>query len=406
MNTYPLVAAPKIRHTTACKVNSVTVVVFSSQGGMTHYAEMLVEPLRARLRAELYIALTPSPPALNELLGRFVGERSRRVFTQAARLTIKYRAATYRQMARDMVRRTNPQIVHITSLSVGLWPFVKELVSIGVRVVYTVHDPVPHEEVKTIWGALFLWGQRKFSLPRVFLNCSAIHVHSIIHADQLVVRYGKNLKSRLYVAQHGAGLPAAIARGAEVPPEICRLSPEIPTLLFFGRIEKYKGLGVLLEAVKIVDSNQASFNLVIAGGGDLPAMPRDLTFVNLVLANRFIRDAEVRSFFENCDVVVLPYTGATQSGVIPMAYAFSKPVIASRIGALKEVVNDGITGLLVRPGDPSDLANAILEFLAGRANTEKMGRAAQECGQGVLAWSAVADVHIQRYDRLLEMNAT
>lgn len=381
--------------------NAVTVVVFGQNGGMAHYAEMLVEPLRARLGANLYFGLDPSPTAAQPISEVSVWRWIRYALARAASRAGKYSAARYRLMAKDVVRRFSPRIVHITSPSVGLWPFVKELVSSGVEVIYTVHDPLPHEESQTLWGRLFSWGQRKFTSPKVFSHCAAIHIHSKIHADQLAELYGADLKNKMYVAQHGAGLPNNIMLGTEVPAEMGLLARDYPTMLFFGRIEVYKGLGVLFDAIKIIESKRVGFNLIIAGSGILPSTLGDLMFVNLVIANRYIKDEEVRALFECSDVVVLPYTSATQSGVIPIACAFGKPVIASRVGACHELVIDRITGLLVSPGDPSELAGAIVEMLAGELNVKEMGAAARELSHGLLAWSAVADVHIEQYRGVL-----
>ena len=69
----------------------------------------------------------------------------------------------------------------------------------------------------------------------------------------------------------------------------------------------------------------------------------------MTIINTYISDEEVTELFTISDVIVLPYISATQSGIIPIAYAFKKPVIASNVGAISEVVDDGITGILVPP---------------------------------------------------------
>lgn len=72
---------------------------------------------------------------------------------------------------------------------------------------------------------------------------------------------------------------------------------------------------------------------------------------------------EVEKFFAASDLVVLPYESATQSGVIQVAYSFDKPVLATRVGGLPDVVLDGETGYLVDPFKPLSIANAILVFI-------------------------------------------
>jgi len=82
--------------------------------------------------------------------------------------------------------------------------------------------------------------------------------------------------------------------------------------------------------------------------------------------------------FSRAYVLVLPYKNATASGIVSLAYHYGKPVIASRVGGLPDVVADGSSGRLVSPGDPQALASAIREFLneppASVAGVEAMKR--------------------------------
>ena len=76
----------------------------------------------------------------------------------------------------------------------------------------------------------------------------------------------------------------------------------------------------------------------------------------------YIPDKEVEKFFAACDLVVLPYVSATQSGIAQIAYGFEKPVLATNVGGLPDVVLDGKTGRLVAPGNPAALAEAVVDF--------------------------------------------
>src|SRR5439155_654614 len=143
-------------------------------------------------------------------------------------------------------------------------------------------------------------------------------------------------------------------------------------LLFFGFIRAYKGLENLLRAFARLPSD---ITLLVVGEFYESRAPYDRLAGELGIAERvrmsgrFAGEAEVRRAFSACDAVVLPYRSATQSGVIPLAYAMECPVITTRVGGLAEVVEDGGTGLLVPPDDPAALAAAIGKFyaLGGRA---------------------------------------
>ncbi|MBR6698055.1 MAG: glycosyltransferase family 4 protein [Lachnospiraceae bacterium] len=128
--------------------------------------------------------------------------------------------------------------------------------------------------------------------------------------------------------------------------------------LFFGFIEHYKGLKVLAEAYKELSLKRNDITLTIAGNGDFsPYAKSFLNLENVNIINRYIKDEEVGALFAGPNViVVLPYINATQSGVIPIAYEFLTPVIASDTGGLKEQLCDGKIGLLHVNGDSKDLA--------------------------------------------------
>jgi len=138
-------------------------------------------------------------------------------------------------------------------------------------------------------------------------------------------------------------------------------------ILFFGKIRRYKGLDVLIEALGRLGP-EVPFQAVFAGECYLPEAGFQARICELGLQDRitwmdrYIANQEIPGLFRSADVVVLPYLSASQSGVIPVAYQFEVPVIVSDVGGLAEVVEPGETGFLVKPGDPEALADAIARF--------------------------------------------
>jgi len=90
-----------------------------------------------------------------------------------------------------------------------------------------------------------------------------------------------------------------------------------------------------------------------------------------------------------CDVVVLPYLSATQSGIAQIAFNFDRPVIATAVGGLGEVVKQGETGLVVPPGDPAALADAIRKFY-GRNLGEPLSEGVRKAKQAY-GWQHMTD---------------
>lgn len=149
--------------------------------------------------------------------------------------------------------------------------------------------------------------------------------------------------------------------------EKLNLKDQEKVILFFGLVREYKGLKHLLNAMKLI-KEKLDVKLLVAGdfAGNREEYDK-LIEENSIGKNVYITDGhipigEVEKFFAACDMVILPYESATQSGVIQVAYSFDKPVLATRVGGLPDVVFDMETGYLVEPKKPEQIARAIIDF--------------------------------------------
>lgn len=159
-------------------------------------------------------------------------------------------------------------------------------------------------------------------------------------------------------------------------------------ILFFGRILNYKGVDVLVEAAKQLPD----LNFFVVGGGDISRYEKP---PNVCFVNENIMDSEVGTWFEKTKMVVLPYKEASQSGVIPIAYTFKKPVIVTDVGSLPEIVLDGITGTVIKPNNPYLLADAIRRLL--KEDLERMGENCYKYMEDNLSWDKITDKVIGVY---------
>ncbi|WP_080902824.1 glycosyltransferase [Parabacteroides sp. Marseille-P3160] len=138
------------------------------------------------------------------------------------------------------------------------------------------------------------------------------------------------------------------------------------TLLFFGLIRDYKGLDLLIDAMGQLDD---SYQLLVAGESygsfekyeqqiaASPAKDRIKTIVE------YIDDSRVPVLFSAADLLVLPYKSATQSGVIPVAYHFEVPILATDVGGLKSTISGAGTGVVCHP-DAESLTRGVQEIFA------------------------------------------
>jgi glycosyltransferase involved in cell wall biosynthesis len=105
--------------------------------------------------------------------------------------------------------------------------------------------------------------------------------------------------------------------------------------------------------------------IVIAGEGEDFDRYRRLMVhpERIVVYNEYVSDDVRARLFQEASVVALPYIEASQSGVLPLAYMHMKPVVATTVGGLPEMVDDGRTGYLVPPRDEQALATAVVRLL-------------------------------------------
>ena len=168
--------------------------------------------------------------------------------------------------------------------------------------------------------------------------------------------------------------------GEKVSKEEARLKLGIKNeeliLLFFGFIRKYKGLDLLLNAMKIIKNsnfNIQNSKLLIAGEfyEDRKAYDEQIEKLDLqeslILHTDFIPDSEVKYYLCAADVVVQPYKNATQSGVTPLAYHFEKPMIVTNVGGLPSLVPNNKVGLIAEPNAESIAEKIIDYFTKGEA---------------------------------------
>lgn len=370
----------------------VVIITFCDQGGMLHYAQCLSGALNERCDTVMVTCGSAKTGADLCIAPKYAGVRRK--------LYEFYNPLYYIKLAREIVRKFDPDTVHLTSSSMGGLPFVYELKKHGVSVVFTLHDPDPHEENRSLWSRVVVKIHYRLEVL-MMKHCSVLHVHSELHKRVLTPRIGKSGPS-VSVIQHGAGLSPDVAAGVSIPVEFEGVSFNVSSslvLLFFGRIEPYKGLGLLMSAL-IKRDYSSEVTLIIAGQGVIEQdVLRQLqaSSVNVITLNRFIPDEEVGFLFKTADVVVLPYLTATQTGVIPLAYAFNKPVIASRVGALPELVEDGKTGILFKAGSCDQLGGCIERYAECHDLSIELGTQASKMMVQTLSWSVVAKRHFDNY---------
>ena len=138
-------------------------------------------------------------------------------------------------------------------------------------------------------------------------------------------------------------------------------------ILNFGLVRKYKGLDILIQSAKILKKQLNQFKIMVVGEcydnqSEYIQMAKENNVEDVIdFTFEFIPNENVKYFFCASDLVVLPYRTATQSGIIPIAYHFNMPVVASNVGGLPENIQNNKTGIICEPS-PESIANGIIKY--------------------------------------------
>lgn len=282
------------------------------------------------------------------------------------------------------IRRNKFDLIHTPCLF-GLKRML--LYFAGCKVVTTIHDPFPHTGEKN---------------------------RTSIQNRKIAVRYSNgitllnNKQKEEFCSFYNVSPNKLCINKLGVYENIALMASDVKTdkknnVLFFGRISPYKGIEYLCEAMEIVRKDVPNATLTIAGSGRIyfdinPYMKNGY----IDLHNRFIKTEEIATMLKQCSICVCPYTDATQSGVIMTSFALSKPVIASNVGGLGEMIDEGKSGLLVEPKNPVALANAILKLLKNPIELARMEAYIHESYyKGKDSWLNIADKYIDFYNKIL-----
>jgi alpha-maltose-1-phosphate synthase len=357
----------------------VTIVNFYGKGGMLYYATALANAISRRCETRLVLPKKPSGfySGLNddvELVQVHVPED----FSRRNLIKLPFYLSAFPLLVRRVLRGA-PDIVHFTNENIwltGLAPIVSR------RLVWTLHDPMPHSGDSL----------RKKLSTRILANLSKkIFVHYQFNFE--VAKQAGIDPSKLVVIPHGDYNFYEKYKRSDIKPR--------RMVLFWGRIRPYKGIETLIESAAFLPGD---VEIVIAGEGAGIYEPHVKGESRIKLIDSFLSENEIAGLCQECSVVATPYIDASQSGIVPVAYAFSKPVVATNVGALPEQVDDGVTGLLVPPSQPVKLAEALIQIFDNPEMAGTMGAAGYKKSHTDMAWNEIANKVFLTYENILKIN--
>lgn len=281
------------------------------------------------------------------------------------------------------MKRFEADVIHID------WPFRNRFerilfkFSLGKKKIMTVHDPIMHSGVKNE-------KEEDLARKRSFRWADKFILLNRIQADEFSKIYNIDT-NRIFYSRLG------------MYSSICHVQPLKPKImgryiLFFGQINPNKGLEYLIQAMPLVHQECPDVKLVVAGRGHLSLdveKYQDIDYIEM--RNYYIGISELVGLIRESLFVVCPYKDATQSGVVQTAFSLDKPVVATNVGNMPEVVRDGVTGLIVPPRDMESLSNAVIKLCREPHLISLFTSNIEKYNEKDNCWDDIADDYIRAY---------
>ncbi|MBR5904987.1 MAG: glycosyltransferase family 4 protein [Bacteroidales bacterium] len=251
------------------------------------------------------------------------------------------------------------------------------------KVVCTIHDPVPH------------LNKMRFT-ERICRKLSAKFIRKFVVLNK---RQSEGF-CKLY------NVPVSSIRYAELGPyNYYTTSGQTPALpykyvLMFGRITPYKGFEYGVRAFNSLPAKYDDIHLVMAGAGDIYFDESEYkNNRNITVLNRYLTQDEQVSLFQNALFVLCPYTEATQSGVVQTAFGLGVPVVVTKVGALADCVEDGVTGYVVNEVTQEAINFTIQKVLSEPAKLDEMRENVKRSNDfGAHSWGNIAQKYLAIYN--------
>lgn len=255
--------------------------------------------------------------------------------------TETFNLSEYRRMMK-IIRQINPDIVYIESFHLWNYPIMLYCKIKGKILACSLNDVVIHE------GDSHRRIKNLFNFSQVFLADKVI-MRSKNGYENARKRYPR-FQSKMFTVELWYTFP-----------EYC--PPQGNNILFFGRMNRYKGIDALYQVIKATPE----FDYIVAGkadnDSDLDTVDKIAQLPNVKLENRVIPYNDMHEYFYSARCVILPYKSATQSGVILDASKHSRPAIAFKVGALGEQIIDGKTGYLVEKDNIAQMIKKVKDLV-------------------------------------------
>ena len=298
-----------------------------------------------------------------------------------------------------IAKREKIDIIHFQSVNEVELLMVSALASIGAEIVFTVHNVMPRH------GRLRPYHRVIYRL--IFCLCNHIIIHTESGKSEVMELFGVK-RGKLSVIPHGdyKFFVPANRLNKDKSKALLGIPRECRTMLFFGAIRPNKGLDSLLYALSHIKRKVPNIKLLIVGEpcedySRYRSIVREENIEYCIFEKlEYVINEKIPVYFTACDLVVLPYCEVTGSGVLQIAYAFGKPVVATDLPGFRETIIDGKNGYLVSPGDTAELASRIIDILKDEQKACNMGKYSKHLSDTTYSWDSIASHTLHLYSKI------
>lgn len=294
-----------------------------------------------------------------------------------------------------LIRTHHVRLVHFNWSRLPFFDqlFFKILNRAGVRILYTAHNYLPHNtgsNYKKLFYSIYT---------------SVHHITCLTNYVRSQICEGMKISpERISIIPHTNY--SAIIRLKKKDDSQSRGKAQI-NLLFFGLIEPYKGLDILLIAFSKIQYTFPHLHLYICGNPyedfakyEKIILEYQIDRSRLHLELRYLNIYESIEVIQKSDLVVLPYKESSQSGVIPFVNTLGKPVIATRVGGLPEMILEGQNGYLVEPNNPEELAKRIAFVISSDEQLKILQESTASVAEKLFSSDVIRNEFIKLYTKL------
>ena len=299
-------------------------------------------------------------------------------------------------LIRNKIMEINPDLIHIHT-TVNSHAIAALMLPKRYPIIVTIHQSIEEDIKNRLPPSTRRWIKLKIEpyLEKRLLK----KAECIITPSPHMKGYYSTVKNKISVVPNGVDLEE-VRNSGQTKEDIIH-----PSILFMGRLEKVKGVDILIRSIPFVADAIPDIHTYIAGSGEeenkLKRLVKKLDIPENVTFLGFISGDVKWSYYKSTDLFVLPSLNDNAPVALPEAMACGKPVVASNVGGVPYMVEDGVTGLLFKCGDVEELAEKAIALLQNKEMREKMGVAGLEKAKE-FSWDEIADRTVELYREVLE----